>query len=110
MEAIIGIYAGMALLLILMCVPMILERVPPNNWIGFRTPRTLSDPKVWYIANRIAGQYLAVAGVLILITTGIISLFHSSVSPKAASLTLLTISLTALVGATVLSLIALRRI
>ena len=65
MEAAIGIYAGMGLLVILICVPMILEMVPPNNWYGFRTRRTLSDPNVWYPANRIAGQYLAVAGTVI---------------------------------------------
>ena len=110
MEAIVGIYAGMALVLIVICVPMILERVPPNRWYGFRTPRTLSDPNVWYPANRIAGQYLAVAAVLILLTTGLISLFNKSLSLKAMSLTLLTVSLTALIGATALSLIALRRI
>lgn len=110
MEAVIGIYAGTALLLILICVPIILERVPPNNWYGFRTPRTLSDSNVWYPANRIAGQYLSAAGVLILITTGIVSLFHENLSLKAISLTLLTVSLTALIGATVLSLMALRRL
>ena len=37
-------------------------RIPPNRWIGFRTPRTLSDRRVWYVANRIAGRDLAIAG------------------------------------------------
>src|SRR5262245_22882751 len=110
MEAIIGIYAGMALLLILISVPMILEQVPPNRWYGFRTTRTLSDPRVWYPANRIAGQYLASAGVMILIVAGIVALFHNNLSLRAISLTLLTVFLTALVGATVLSFIALKRI
>ncbi|HJZ80629.1 MAG TPA: SdpI family protein [Pyrinomonadaceae bacterium] len=110
METIIGFYAGMALLLIFLSVPMILEQVPPNRWYGFRTPRTLSDPGVWYPANRIAGQYLTVAAVFILIAAGMVSLFHSSLSLKAISLTMLTVSLTALAAATAMSFMALRRI
>jgi len=110
MEAIIGIHVGLALLLILICVPMIMEQVPPNRWYGFRTPRTLSDPNVWYPANRIAGQYLTIAGVFILLVAGIVSLFHNTLSVKTLSLTMLTVSLTAVVVATVMSFMALRRI
>ena len=82
MEAVIGIYAGMGLLVILICVPMILEMVPPNNWYGFRTRRTLSDPNVWYPANRIAGQYLAVAGTVIVLTTLLVFLFQKELTAK----------------------------
>ena len=110
MEANIGIYAGMGFLIILLCVPMILEMVPPNNWYGFRTRRTLSDPNVWYPANRIAGQYFAVAGVLIVITTLLVFLFHKNLPPKTSSLILLSVSLISLLGAIVLSFIASRRI
>ena len=110
MEAVIGIYAGMGLLVILICVPMILERVPPNNWYGFRTPRTLSDPNVWYPANRIAGQYLAVAGTVIVLTTLLVFLFQKSLPPNTPSIILLSVSLISILGASVMSLIALRRI
>src|SRR5437868_845618 len=110
MEAAIGIYAGMGLLVILICMPMILEMVPPNNWYGFRTRRTLSDPNVWYPANRIAGQYLAVAGFVIVITTLLVFLFQKNLLPKTSSLILLSVSSISLLGASVLSLIALRRI
>ena len=84
MKAAIGIYAGMGLLVILICVPMILEMVPPNNWYGFRTRRTLSDPNVWYPANRIAGQYLAVAGVVIVEAKDRISADQTCHQKKAA--------------------------
>src|SRR5262247_664842 len=99
----IWFYAVMGILLILASVPMIMEQVPPNRWYGFRTPRTLSDPKVWYPANRIAGQYLTIAGVFILLVAGIVSLFHNTLSVKALSLTMLTVSLTAILVATVMS-------
>lgn len=110
MKPVLGIYAGMGLLVILICVPMILEMVPPNNWYGLRTRRTVSDPDVWYPANRIAGQYLAVAGTVIVLTTLLVFLFQKSLPPNAASITLLSVSLISVLGASVMSLIALRRI
>ena len=32
-------------------IPLLLRRVPPNGLYGFRTPRTLSSPDIWYPAN-----------------------------------------------------------
>ena len=35
---------GVPLLILLLSVPMILGKVPPNGVYGFRTPKTLSSP------------------------------------------------------------------
>jgi uncharacterized membrane protein len=51
-------------LLIVLAVPMILQKVPRNSWYGFRTPYTLSSDQVWYRANRISGVTLAAAGAV----------------------------------------------
>jgi uncharacterized membrane protein len=99
MENMIWFYAVMGILLILASVPMITERVPPNRWYGFRTPRTQSDPKVWYPANRIAGQYLAFAGLL-----------HKQMTPAIGATILLVVGIASIAAATVLSFLALRRI
>lgn len=64
------ILAGMAFIAI--SIPLILEKVPPNRWYGFRVKKTLSDEKIWYVANRIAGYDLLIAGVVVL-TTAIIT-------------------------------------
>jgi hypothetical protein len=45
-------------------LPLALGKVRPNPWYGFRTPRTLSDERVWYPTNRITGWYLVVTGIL----------------------------------------------
>lgn len=45
-------------------VPMILGKVNPNKAYGFRTPKTLSSPDIWYPANRAAGQFMAAAAVI----------------------------------------------
>ena len=52
-------------LLIAISLPMMYDKVPPNGFYGFRTPRTLSDPNVWYPANRVAGRNMALAGVIV---------------------------------------------
>jgi hypothetical protein len=51
-------------LLALIAVPMVLEKVPPNWIYGFRTPKTLSSPDIWYPANRAAGWYMIAASAL----------------------------------------------
>lgn len=50
-------------LLVIAAIPMILGKVPPNRVYGFRTPKTLSSPEIWYPANRIAGWWTIAAGV-----------------------------------------------
>ena len=52
------------LLVLVLSLPMILGRVPPNSAYGFRTPKTLSSPEVWYPANRAAGWFMLTAMVI----------------------------------------------
>lgn len=58
-------YAAIGLMFIIMGIPFILGRVKPNAYFGFRTPKTLSDPNVWYEANRFMGYALLAAGAVI---------------------------------------------
>jgi len=110
MEHMIWFYAFMGILLILASVPMIIGTVPPNRWYGFRTPRTQSDPKVWYPANRIAGQYLAFAGLLIVLATLGVMLLQKQITPATGATVLLIVTIGLIAAATVLSFVALRRI
>ncbi len=41
---------------------MILGKIPPNRFYGFRSSATLADSEVWYPANRAAGWLLFGAG------------------------------------------------
>jgi len=45
-------------------IPFAMNRVKPNMWSGFRTERTLADPKVWYRVNRDMGLDLMGLGVV----------------------------------------------
>lgn len=51
------------IVLIVLAVPLILEKIARNGFYGFRTPYTFSSDEVWYRANKIAGFALFVAGV-----------------------------------------------
>jgi hypothetical protein len=44
-------------------VPLVLQKIPPNSWQGFRTGKTLSDPSIWYPANTLGGYCFLVAGI-----------------------------------------------
>jgi uncharacterized membrane protein len=50
-------------------VPLILRKVPPNALYGFRTPRTLSSPDIWYPANAFSGAAMLVAAIIVGIAT-----------------------------------------
>jgi uncharacterized membrane protein len=64
------------LVLIAVSVPMLLGRVPPNLWYGFRTSKTLSDERIWYEANRLSGRAGIVAGTLMVVLTGLGAVLH----------------------------------
>jgi len=68
MTSICIINAAAGLLIAALAVPLILGKIPPNPLYGFRTPRTLSDPAVWYPANAYAGRWLLGSGLSIAIT------------------------------------------
>jgi len=52
---------------IVISIPGILEKVPPNSWYGFRVAKTFSDERIWYAANRVMGIDLLLAGLAIVL-------------------------------------------
>lgn len=52
------------LLLVGLSIPLMLRRVKPNWWYGFRTPKTFSDERIWYESNAYAGKWLLIAGAI----------------------------------------------
>ena len=60
---VLAIYLCGGALLAALAVPLIRGKVPPNPLYGFRTPRTLADPAVWYPANRHAGRWMLATGI-----------------------------------------------
>ena len=59
--------AALGVLLMGLGVPLMLRKVGRNSIYGFRTPKTLSDDKIWYEANRYAGMLMLVCGAVIVV-------------------------------------------
>jgi uncharacterized membrane protein len=109
MGSVFLLYGIGGMFLIAISLPMMYDKVPPNGFYGFRTPRTMSDPNLWYPANRVAGRNLALAGLIVSTTALVMFSIHRSLRPRTAALTLLIVSPASLIGAVVHSFLALRR-
>lgn len=64
--------------------PLKQGRVPPNYFYGFRTPRTLSNEKIWYPVNRILGIDMIRGGAVIIAVSLVMLALRSSVTPETA--------------------------
>jgi hypothetical protein len=96
-------------LFVIAAVPMALGKVPPNRVFGFRTPKTLSSPEIWYPANRIAGWWMIAAGVAAVCLNLVVWRTHPDSSP--AALVGVMAGLTgAILIATLLSFVYLRKL
>jgi hypothetical protein len=91
---------------ILLSLPMILGKVPPNRFYGFRTPKTLSSPDIWYRANRASGWYMIAASLFSLCVNTVLLL----VSPDWSIRWLPALSIVPLLLSLLASLIYLRRL
>ena len=65
----IGLYLLEGLLFMLISRPLIKRRVKPNHFYGFRTPKTLSSPAIWYPANEFSGRRLFSTGLIVSVSS-----------------------------------------
>jgi uncharacterized membrane protein len=63
MQTLLVFYIGAGLLLALLSIPLIQRRIPPNGLYGFRVPKTMDNPGIWYDANAYAGKWLLLTGI-----------------------------------------------
>ena len=92
------LFALVGLLFVGLSIPLIQKRVPPNRYYGFRTARTLSDPKIWYEVNHLSGNDLFVAGALITISSLTMLLLAQAWRPEHVVITLLSVMVFSLTG------------
>jgi uncharacterized membrane protein len=57
-------FIATGVILVLVAVPMIRRRVPPNRLYGLRVSATYADEWVWYEANAASGRDMLLLGVL----------------------------------------------
>ena len=103
------LFGAVGLMFIALGVPLIKERVPPNRAYGFRTTKSLSDPKIWYAINRIQGLDLLIAGALITLGSVVMLFLGQQLQPDQVVRPLLLLMIFTLSGAAVHTYFALRR-
>jgi uncharacterized membrane protein len=59
--------AGVSVMLVLVAIPLLLRRIPPNAFYGLRVPATYADEWVWYEANALAARDMVALGVLLVV-------------------------------------------
>ena len=69
------------------------EKVPPNWFYGFRTRRTLSDTNIWYAVNRVTGEDMILAGVVLTATAVLMLALRNWIAPEAAVFVLVAVIL-----------------
>ncbi len=67
MASLLVLYIIAGLFMVAISLPLALQKVGPNSYYGFRVPKTLSDTRIWYLANSYAGFRLMAAGLVIAI-------------------------------------------
>lgn len=98
------VFAGSALLIAGLAIPLIRRRVPPNDIYGLRVPATMADEWVWYEANARSGWDLLILGSLLLAVTFALPLARLSENTYA-----LVWCAVAVVGALVMAAVGWRR-
>jgi uncharacterized membrane protein len=88
------LFAAVGVLYIGFGIPLLKGRVQPNRWYGWRTKKTLSDARVWYAVNEIAGRDLIWTGVVVLVNSLIVFLLRNSISTTNARILLLLVFVT----------------
>ena len=67
LNLLLALFLAVGALFIALSIPLILRRVPPNPWYGFRVRRTLASPEVWYPANAHSSWLMAGLGLLVML-------------------------------------------
>jgi hypothetical protein len=66
MTILVWVFSIIGLVSMALAVPLILGKIPPNRWYGYRTKRTLERNEIWYLTNAYAGKWLLGSGLWVL--------------------------------------------
>jgi len=103
------LFALVGVLFVGLSIPLMRNRIPPNRYYGFRTPKTLSNPEIWYEVNRISGKDMFLAGALIIISSLMMFVFAQQQRSEQVAITLLLIMVFSLAGVAVHGFMVLKR-
>jgi uncharacterized membrane protein len=105
-------YLFEGLLLMLISRPMINRRIKPNRLYGFRTPKTLSSPAIWYPANEYSGRRLFSTGLIVTVSSLLLApmLLFGARGASAYTTTMVVILMISLLSGVIASFRFLKRL
>jgi uncharacterized membrane protein len=103
-------YFILGLMFIALGVPLARRRVPRNRWYGFRIPKTLASDAAWYPANAIAGRDMIVAGTIVAVFALVSMVLGPTIAPNVLAFANLMVFVAAMVGSTIHSFFAIRKL
>jgi drug/metabolite transporter (DMT)-like permease len=94
------IFSGVISLLFLgLGLPLANNKVPPNQWYGFRVSRyQYEDDEIWYAINEKGGKHFVFAGIAFLVYTAFCILFIGNTGAQTALSLIFLIPLFAFLG------------
>jgi uncharacterized membrane protein len=101
-------FIGMSVFLILLELPLAMNLVRPNPLYGFRVRRTLSDERIWYLANSYAGKVSILTGIVTIVLAAVLRL--TAMSPATYGWICVLVLVGGLVLTVVMTLIYMKRI
>ncbi len=67
---------------VLLAIPLLIKKVPPNRFYGFANAETVGSDRLWYPTNRFFGWCLVLCGILTAAGTGVLLAMRSSMTTK----------------------------
>jgi uncharacterized membrane protein len=92
-------FIGLSVLVILVELPLAMNRVKSNHLYGFRVQKTLSDERIWYLVNAYAGKRSVLTGIITIVFAVALRLTAMSLA------TYVSLCVLALVGGLVLTIV-----
>ncbi|GGC63427.1 SdpI family protein [Undibacterium terreum] len=77
LTAIFGLYLSL---------PLWLGEVAPNTVTGFRTAKTMSDPKIWYAVNSVVGRDMVIVNLVLALLALIFHFTFGKSKPSISAL------------------------
>jgi uncharacterized membrane protein len=61
------VFVFIGVVLIVLGIPLLLEKVKPNWFYGFRTPTIVKNKDLWYTVNKQVGKEFIISGIILMI-------------------------------------------
>ena len=63
-QSTLSMYIIFGFVLALIALPMMLRLIKPKPWYGFRVPKTMNNPEIWYEINAYSGYWFFATGLV----------------------------------------------